>query len=175
MAPLDSNNTGVLFLDYSVGGEGHTVQARYAPGSGAADMMDMLHDFLTAITTKIYLMHIEGARHRAANAVNSFPIAWTGDTDYGTGVATHVQSASYLDYIGRSTLGRHVRLSLFGAIDGYDILDSDFRVPTTGVYGDGLAELVARDNVVAAIDGAAVVWYPYVNLGQNAYWRNRIR
>jgi hypothetical protein len=175
MAPLPSNSTGVLYLDYSVGGEGHTVQLRYNSGSSAVDAMGVLDEFLTALSTGIREITVEGARVRDAGASITLPITWTGEDHYGTGDAEHSGSAVYVDFIGRSAGGRRARLSMFGGAVIEDGVEFDYRLPATGVYGAARDVLDSAGDILCAIDEEAIVWYSYVNVGINAYWRNKIR
>jgi hypothetical protein len=151
------------------------MQLRYEAGGDFNEVLDVFDAFLTAIDAGIYEITIEGARHRADGATISLPITWAFATTYGTTTALHNQTAQYYDWIGRSTGGRRVRLTVFGAITGYDVADDDYRVAATGIFEDGRDVLVGAADLLVAIDNAPIVWYNYVNLGQNAYWRNRVR
>lgn len=175
MAPLPSNNTACLFVDYSVGGEDHTMLVRIGAGSTVADAMLALSDFLTTLVATIFTITITGARQRAVDAIVTTPVTWIGDATYGTGTATHAQSAWYINFVGRSPQGRKVRLAVFGAVNIVDLAENDYRLPATGAVEDAIAVLQAADTVIVAIDGNGPIWYPYANLGVNAYWRNRIR
>lgn len=176
MAPLPSNNTGVLFLDYTVGGEGHTMQARYAASSTVVEVMTVLDEFLTALGDGIFTITVEGARHRLQGALITLPITWIGQPDYGSGTANHAQSAQYYDFVGRSVEGRKVRLSVFGAAAVTDLADDDYRLPGgTGAIAAAISALDSGLGAICAIDGENIVWYPYANTGINAYWRNKIR
>ncbi len=175
MAPLPSNNTGVLFLDYSVGGEDHTVQFRYPPGGSLIDLKDVADQFLSALGDAIMTITITGARHRAEGENITLPTAWTGASTYGTGSATHDQSAWYVDFVGRSAGGRKVRIAIFGAASFEDNIGHDYRLPATDQIADALTVLNDNGDILTGIDGETVVWYSYANVGVNAYWRNRIR
>lgn len=175
MAPLPSNNTGVVFLDYSVGGENHTAQVRYSSSSSFVDAMTVLDDFLTALGGLISVITIIGARHRPQGSNVTLPVTWTGAATYGVGTATHAESAFYIDFVGRSAGGRRVRLSVFGSDQAIDLAESDYRLPATGAVLDALTVLTNASDIVVAIDNGAPVWNQYANLGINAYWRNRIR
>jgi hypothetical protein len=175
MAPLPSNNTGVLFLDYSVGGESHTMQFRYSDGGTVADMKDVADQFLTALGDAIFEITITGARHRPKDETITLPESWTGSSTYGTGSATHDQSAWYIDFVGRSAGGRRVRIALFGAASFEDNIGHDYRLPATDQVADAILVLQSNSDILTAIDNETVVWYSYANVGVNAYWRNRIR
>lgn len=175
MAPLPSNSTAVLFVDYETSGEEHTLQIRFTGAATAVTAMDKADAFLTALTGNFMLITILGARQRAAASNVTLPITWTGAATYGSVVGTHSQSAWYVDFIGRSVGGRRVRLSLFGCEEMQDLASFDYRLPATGPWLAALDALRVSDETAVAIDGEEAIWYDYVNIGVNAYWRNRIR
>jgi hypothetical protein len=175
MAPLPSNNTGVVFVDYNVGGEDHTLQARYSVGNAAPDALVVVQMFLEALDTELLGLTILGARARAKDSNVTLPAVWPGAGSYGSGAASNTQTAWYYDFIGRSAGGRRVRWSMFGAERFEDSTGDDYRLPATDVFGAARDVLVDNADVICAIDGEAPVWYTYVNTGVNAYWRNRVR
>lgn len=175
MAPLPVNNTGCLFVDYSVAGENHTLLGRYSDGNGPIDTAGALDEFLTALGTSMYEMTILGARHRPAGSTITVPFTWTGESTYGSDGGDHANTAWYMDFVGRSPGGRRVRLAIFGSKNFEDSVDHDYRLPATGALADALAVLVSASGFIVAIDGEDPNWYNYVNVGVNAYWRNRIR
>jgi hypothetical protein len=165
----------VLFLDYAVDGEDHTLQCRYDIPNTPEDAMVAVDDFLTALGNSHHVHTVLGARFRNAGSTVSTDIAWTGAATYGSGVGQHGDSASYYDFIGRSAGGRRVRVSVFGAIT--EKVDGLYRAPlaSDSAFGAAQAVLAAAEGTFLAIDGAPAIWKTYVNLGDNAYWRNRIR
>jgi len=175
MAPLPSNNTGVLFVDYSVGGESHTTQFRYSDGSSLIDIKDVADQFFTALGDAIKEITITGARHRPKDENITLPVTWTGAATYGTGSATHDQSAWFVDFIGRTAAGRKARIAVFGAASFEDNIGHDYRLPATDQISDALDVLNGNSDQLCGIDNEVVVWYPYANVGVNAYWRNKIR
>jgi hypothetical protein len=177
MAPLPSNNTAVLFVDYSVAGEQHTVQVRYSASSSVAAAMAWLDDFLVATSPFLFLTTIVAARNRAQGSNLSFPVTWTGASTYGSGAGEHFNSAWYIDYIGRSPLGRRVRIGMFGTNVVTDAVSDDYRLQEAENVNvaNTLTALEASPTEGIAIDGGNPVWNRYANIGVNAYWRNRIR
>lgn len=175
MAPLPVNNTACLFIDYTTGGEDHTVLFRYATGSTVFDAMDAADAFFNAIDGAVFTFTILGARDRAKNSNVTLPITWTGDGSYGDSVANHAQTAWYFDFVGRTAGGRRSRIALFGAKVDYDTGDDNYRLDDTGDIGAAIAALNANDTTLCGIDELQVIWYTYANSGVNAYWRNRIR
>jgi hypothetical protein len=175
MAPLPSNNTKVWFLDYVVCSEEHTLQARSGDSVDASEASADLDQLLSAITDEIFEMTITRLRVREQGSTVSLPATWSGGATYGDGAGVHGQSAQYGDFVGRSFEGRRVRLAIFGwkaTISGVD-----FRVTSAedSAIADAVALLNTTSDMFLAIDGTVPVWYDYANLGDNAYWRNRIR
>lgn len=175
MAPLPSNTTAVLFVDYSTGSENHTLQVRYGTGGSTAGAMDFVDAFLTALDDTIFTMTILAARVRDIGTNVTYPVTWTGASTYGAGVAAHDQSAWYIDFVGRSIGGRRVRLAVFGAAAVSDSAGHDYRLPATGNIADALTQIELSSDFPVAIDGDPAGWHQYANMGVNAYWRNRIR
>ena len=175
MAPLPENNTAVLFVDYDTCGEPHQLQCRMADASTVTEAMDGVNAFLTALGNSHRLMTITGARHRAALATVTTDVVWTGAATYGIGAGTHDESAKFYDFIGRSAGGRRVRVGIFGAIIGVEGEDYRLAASSDPAFSGALAVLVGAIDHFVAIDGLPASWKPYVNLGQNAYWRNHIR
>jgi hypothetical protein len=137
--------------------------------------MDVLASLLDAMGTTIYEYTILGARESVADSDISLPITWTGADHYGSDEGDHANTAWYYDWVGRSTGGRRVRLALFGSKNFEDNVDHDYRLPTTGFFAAPLAVLTGASADMVAIDGLEPVWYSYLNVGVNAYWRNKIR
>ncbi len=175
MTPLPENNTAVFFLDYTTCQEGHTLQCRYTDAATVADAMTSVDAFLTALGNSHRIWNITGARNRAEGAVVSTDVVWTGSATYGTGGGTHYESSQFYDFVGRSLGGRRVRAAIFGATTLNDT--ADFRIPEDFdvAFSGALAVLDASADTFVAIDGQQATWKRYVNLGQNAYWRNHIR
>jgi len=177
MAPLPSNNTAVLFVDYSGCGENHTVQVRYGTGASAADAMTLLDAVWFAMSPRLRLVTVTGARVRDISTNVTYPVTWTGAVNYGSGAGFHFESAYYADFVGRSIDGRRCRLAFFCAQAPADITSNDFRVSATEStdVDDAITALNAGTDVPVTISGQAVNWQTYTNIGTNAYWRNRIR
>lgn len=177
MAPLPSNSTGVLFVDYTTCQEPHTVQVRFGTGGTPGSAMTFLDAFLTEVDPLLFLCTITGARVRDLGGSVTYPVTWTGNASYGTGAGEHFNSAWYVDFVGRSIGGRRVRIAMFGAVVVTDAVNDDYRLLETENtnVADTLAVLDATVNEAVAIDGDSASWHRYCNIGVNAYWRNRIR
>jgi hypothetical protein len=177
MTPLPANNTGVLFVDYSVCGENHTMEVRYDGGGSVADAAVFADQLLTAASPGLFLLTILGTRHRAAGSNVSLPTIWPGSATYGSGSGAHYQSAWYADLVGRSDDGRRCRIAVFGFQEVADTTNNDYRVlrSESSIADDMVAAAEAGVHAPASIGGFLCSWHQYINIGVNAYWRNRIR
>lgn len=172
MAPLNPNNTPRFKVEYTVNGQGHTMEFRSSASPSAIGTF--VDDLLTALGNKIFALII-GVVTYAPSASNIFNPVTTGieGNTYGSGAGAVVDVPKYFNFIGRSTGGRRVRFAVFGAgIDG-----ADYRV-----YGsedtnidDALTVVDGFSANLQAIDGLTPVWKPYVNMGYNAYWQREVR
>jgi len=177
MAPLPSNNTNVLFVDYTGCGESHTTQFRYSSDADVSDALGVAASFFAALGALIREITITGARTRAAGANVTLPVPWTGFATYGVGAGVHNESAYYADFVGRSNLGRRCRVSVFCVTVPADTSNHDFRLSASEseAVSNALEALTAEPLCPVAIDGGTVTFHQYANIGTNAYWRNRIR
>lgn len=174
MAPLPHNNTNIFFLDYTTCTRQHTLQVRFGTGPLATVMADV-DAFLDALGNSHRLMTINGAREQVAHTTVTQDVTWSGESSYGTGAGTANESAQFYDFIGRSPAGRRVRLALFGAIR--NSANNVYRATPAddAAFGAALAVLRGEGTSFLAVDGSHAIWKNYVNLGDNAYWRNHIR
>lgn len=177
MAPLPSNNTAVVYLDYNTCGEDHTLQMRHDGTASNDDTMAVMDAFLLALSPGLNLVTIIGARARDAGGAVTYPLTWPGDPTYGSGAGPHYESANFLDFIGRSIGGRRCRVSVFGWSVQADAGGEDYRLSASEstAVAAALAVLEAGSGTPVSIDGDPVNWHQYANMGVNAYWRNHIR
>lgn len=176
MAALPFNNTDILYLDYYTCGHGHQMQCRFDGGEpNVGDAMTELDAFLDALGNSHRSMTVQGARVQLQGTNVSFPVVWTGGASYGTGDGFENESAQFYDFVGRSRGGRRVRLALFGAITNF--YQNKYRAPEGAdlAFAQALAVLQSAEGTFLAVDGLQPRWQSYVNLGDNAYWRNHIR
>lgn len=174
MAPLPPESTARYFFDYTSVFEDHTFVVRHngiiSPASAGASVAT----FLGALASIFFPITITTVRSAASGSTISFPVT-TGieGTSYGSGIATSNDAPRELNFIGRSSGGRRVRLGLFGYKDAI----SDYRV-TTGEstpVNNAVNHLNASVGLFLAIDGVEPTWYPYANMLYNAYWQRAIR
>lgn len=175
MAPLPFNNTNVLFVDYNTQGEDHTLLCRFDADDTGADAMTAVDGFLDAISGAIGLTSILGARVQLLGTDVSFDVTWTGATAYGDGIGDHYQSAQFYDWVGRSPGGRRARVAVFGAQNLQNGDDYRSNLGEDAALDAGITFLQSQGSAFLAIDGQVPIWKNYVNMGVNAYWRNKIR
>lgn len=169
------NNTARLFVDYTVCGVDHTSMIRFDAPNTYVDAQVEWNDVVEAVDTDLLLITIRGARVQAKDTDFSFPVDWTQQETYGTADGDRAQAADMLNFIGRSSGGTKGGFFLFGCVvkelnEKYRILSSE-----DPAVAAGLVELRAAEGTALAADGLQMTWQNYVNIGTNAYWRNKIR
>lgn len=175
MPSLPSNNTECWFLDYQSATTQHSMLMRTTPGQNDVGVSAAYDSFLNTLNADIDLMTVIGLRVRALGSTITNPRTWHGSATYGTGAPAPYAAAQYIDFIGRSHLGPHARVSVFGY--KFTEVGGDYRVNPgeSGAATAAIAELATGTVFWIAIDGTKPTWYPYANCGVNAYWRNKIR
>jgi hypothetical protein len=174
MAPLPHNSTPIYFLDYTTVATNHTLEVRAAASVSPATFGSIMDAFLTFLSPLLLTLTVNGARFQAAGQTVSNPVTITiaGNT-YGSGVASSDSVPYCLNFIGRSTGGRRVRLMVFG----YKGLVTTYRL--TSAESADIANCVNTLNNTAncfqSIDGLDPIWYPYANVMYNAYWQRAVR
>lgn len=174
MAPLPVSNTARYFVDYQQGTHEHTLVARATGATSPASFGSIINGFLLNLTTLLVATTLTRVRFAAQGSTVSNPVI-TGfeGSSYGSGAPTNEQNAIYLDFVGRSSGGRRVRLAVFG----YKGTFSDFRLTEaeSAPIANAVASLNAPSTCFLAIDGIDPTWYPYANTGANAYWQRNLR
>ena len=173
MAPLPEDSTARYRFDYTVNGEQHDFQVRASASPAAVGTF--IGGFLTSLAPELYALTIGTVTHAISGSSVFLPVTTgiEGNT-YGTGAGVTEQKAWYVDFIGRSTLGRRWRLAVFGI----RTLAGDFRyVPgENATIGFAITALdAAGTGELLAIDGGDVNVYPYANAGVNAHWQRALR
>jgi len=172
MAPLPPNSTPRYKVEYTVNGESHDYQLRTAASPAAVGTF--IGALLAALAPELYQTTI-GTVSFAADNSNIFLPVVTGAEGLiaGTGSGAYEQKAWYIDFIGRSSLGRRWRLAMFGI----RTLAGDFRYAAgeNASVTATIAVLNAFTPSLVAIDGGTVTVYPYANAGVNAYWQRALR
>jgi len=175
MAPLSPDNTARVYVDYTVAGHQHTVMARYAATGDISATVAHLADFVNAFGASVFLSTLVGIRASSVGSSVTFPVSETFPATWGSVDVAGDETANYYDLIGRSVDGRRVRVALFGA---KTLTASDkYRLPTSlgPPWSDVLTVLEGAFPSFCTISALQPVWHSYVNLGQNAHWRNELR
>jgi hypothetical protein len=180
MAPLPSNNTGRLFVDYGANGHEHTVLFRYGgAGNPTVTFQDNLDNFLALMnpfmpTDWTFL----GARVSPAGSNVSVPFAFVPTPFDGAVQMQAGEAPAFLSFVGRSGTGRRGRIYFLGCgISPANELGAHADYRLTGGESQSVAALLTQANVCdfLAVDGNEVIWNQYVNLGYHAYWQKRVR
>lgn len=172
MAPLNPNNTPRFKVAYNGGLNDHTFEVRshLSPAAIAVD----IDNFLSALAPRMHLITVNTVSFAASgsNIFNPVTTGLEGQT-YSSGTPITQEAPNYIDFIGRSSGGRRVRITLFG-VSG---LGSDFRwaAGEDSAVDAAIAVLVAAGNDLRAIDDLTPLWKPYANAGVNAYWQKATR
>lgn len=175
MAPLPPNTTARLYVDYETCTVQHTSVIRYNTGSTWGDAQIEWNDVVEAIDESFYLINILGARVQDAGTDFTYPVTWIQQPTYGTDAGPKNAGANMCNFIGRSNTGHRGGLFLFGYLAS--VVGAKYRVPEASNAGvaAALVELRAAEGTMCAVDGAPMVWQNYANIGESAYWRNKIR
>jgi hypothetical protein len=172
MAPLPPDSTPRFKVFYTNSGQQHTMNIRSHDSPSAFGLN--VDDFLNALSGLLTATTIDEVQFAAtgSNVFNPVTSGIEGNT-YGSGAGSTLVRASYVDFIGRSTDGKRVRLAVFGTKD----LGTDFRF-VAGENADVDAAIVALSagaNHFVTISDANPIWKSYANAGFNAYWQRAER
>jgi hypothetical protein len=175
MAPLPHNNTDIVYVDYQQGNQEHTFEVRVDTLGEIEAIETVIGAFLTAVGNLVGLATILSVRGQASGSNISFPfpISSLVGTTFGSGAVNNETVPFYINFVGRSTGGRRVSLALFGRAGSL----SDYRLTNSEEteIGAALTILNGSPGTFLAIDGLQPLWYPYANVGVNAYWQREQR
>lgn len=175
MAPLPPDSSARVWIDYHTCGEDHTCMIRYKAPATVTDVADAFTALISHIGGAFALSSLVGVRDAADGSNVSNPSAGTWPVSWGSGAGDHAMSAHYIDFVGRSLDGRRVRLALFGASESQGGDDYRLTSAENAAVLASVAVLNGTPNIFISINKFQPVWYPYADVGINAYWRNRIR
>lgn len=172
MAPLSPDNTPRYKVFYTVAGAQHVMDIRSADSPSAFGLN--VDDLLNAINSLLLPLVIDEVQFSASGVTvfNTVTSGIEGNT-YGSGTPALLNKTTYINFIGRSTGGRRVRLAVFGVAD----VATDFRFQPgeNASVDNAITALNVSANHFICIDGLAPVWKSYANAGFNAYWQRNIR
>jgi hypothetical protein len=172
MAPLNPNNTPRFKVFYTNVGQQHVSQVR---GTSSPSSLGSQFDVLmTALSPILYATTIDKVEY-APSGSNIFNIVTSGieGNTYGSGAGSTAVAPYFIDFIGRSTGGRRVRMSVFGVT----ILGLDYKFQPGEDANVDAAILVPQASALdwLAIDGIKPTWYSYADAGVNAYYQRKNR
>lgn len=174
MTALPHNNTAIFYVDYSTILTGHTAEVRANGGLSPSAFGTFFDAVMGHLSSSLFPVTINLVRWSAASSSVSNPVT-TGieGNVYGSGAGDANSVPAFLNFIGRSSGGRRVRMAIYGYKNAF----STFRLTpaeSSGV-GDTITELNALSNGALAIDGLKPTWYSYANVGFSAYWLRAVR
>jgi hypothetical protein len=178
MAPLPADNTARFWYDYHDGQNPHTILCRFTTSLGfdITDVMAAVDDLLNALDEDLYLINTLGARFADAGSNISVPVIWTGAASYGAGSMPAVFAPRQTMFLGRDSLGRRFRVSIWG-ID--QTTPDNFRFASvSGNFVDrAVTSLVASQagGAFRTISGNQPSMYNYADVQFNSHWETAAR
>jgi len=184
MAPLPSESTARLYLDYTSVNIEHTMLLRLA--GDATDALDYANTYAAIFAQRMYPTDsFFRARFAADEAHFSLPLAFTavsGALPSGTTTWPQDPESVFLSFVGRGLVtGRRSRVEFFTSI-------VTTTWPGDNRYNPGDAAPIdtLRANFAAAaeqggthplltIGSDEITVYDYVNIASNAYWQRKQR
>jgi len=175
MAPLPVDSTGRYKVFYTNTGHQHTQQWRHSGAPNHTAFETFLTGIWTAMTGQLFPTTIDDVQYAAvgSNIFNSIVMSGFVGSSYGSGTPDNIASTQFVDFVGRSTDGRRVRVQFFGN----DTNDESFRFNAgeNGNIDATIAALQGNTVSLATIGGLAPVWKGYADVGFNAYWQRNAR
>lgn len=175
MAPLPSNTTARLYIEYTSVGIEHTLMLRLEASATSTDAQAIYASFVAAAKGVMDQQDsFTGARFSAAGSNVSFPITVTATAGTATVSEDPQQLANFVGISGRSIDGRDANVKLFTCYVNPDTagyrVDSPSGAEATfrNWFNTNAAELVTISN-------SQVIWNQYLNYGYHAYWQRRAR
>ena len=169
LGSLPAHNTARVWVDYSDGLFTHTLLIRH--DAAVADVMDAADNLFVAIASDWYEITIGDVRFAANGSDISFPAVWTGSATYGATTMPGVFAPRQFMLLGRTSLGRKARWSLWG-FEG--TTPDQYRLPRSGgnICDDALTVIEAAQtaSIFLGIDGHAPVMYQYVDFNFNNHY-----
>ena len=172
MAALPPNSTARFKIFYHNAIANHVMQVRW--GGSPSALSAAMGGILVGLGSLVASSTIDIVEF-AASGSNVFNTVVSGleALSFGTGTGTIIIDAQYINFIGRSTGGRRVRLAVFGAVNE----GGNFRF-TSGEESEidgAIAVLNDPGQPFQCIDGLHPIWKVYANSGQNAHWQKAHR
>ena len=183
MAPLPAFNTGRVWIDYTSGGEQHSLLLRFNVENvlGNADVLATVNDIIAGMQAVMWTNDaVVGSRYSDAGSPISLPYsANSGAGSVASGTPNPESNAGFIGVSGRSLAGRQYHADFFTQVC-YTL--AVYREDTGGMtaaiepFFDAFNTAPSSgDGMLVAIDGLRVIWKQYLNIGQNAYWQRKQR
>jgi hypothetical protein len=173
LTPLPADNTARYKVFYTNVSHQHDFQVRNGTASPAA-LGALLLNLFGSINGMLYATTIDRVEY-APSGSNIFNIVTTGaeGSTFGTGAGSTAVAPYFVNFIGRSSGGRRVRLAVFGVtVLG---LDYRFQAGENSEVDAFIAILRGEPTTFYAIDGIKPTWYTYANAGVSAYYQRKNR
>lgn len=161
---LPGFNTPRLFLDYTVGGEDHTVQFRYPEGGSQGAAVSTVVELMAFLDGSLYTTTINSLQFSDVESDVRNPITWPGDPSYGTGGVPAGQEMKFFSITGKDDDGHRCRVEMFGigqAIPTTWRLALGVNTPMDNWFTHLRAAYL--DGTFCSIAGRPVVWNLYYN------------
>lgn len=187
MADYAPHYTARYVLRYSVQGDEHDMQFRWARGAPVSigDMVSKVATFLNAFAANRYTDWTAlSARFYAEDSLVSVPT--TVPTLLPGTLATTGRPPSaralFWQFLGRSQAGGRGGMYVYGVSGGVEntsgnLNATDFRLTSAEAttVSNAIAALSTGAPTLAGNDGNGLIWYPYVNIKHNDYWMHQVR
>ena len=172
MAPLAPNSTPRFRCHYKIVGQDHTLQVR--SHSSPAFVGTFLDSYFSAFGVTIATMDVDIVEW-APTGSDIFKPVTTGieGNNYVGGSEAPENAAWSYTFIGRTSGGRRVRFTQFGAL----FLGVDYRIDAgeSSPIDAVVAVLVGAGGLVVGIDDLTPVWHTYADCNANDHWVKRLR
>ena len=172
MAPLSPDNTPRFRVHYTVSGHQHDFQLR--SHDSPSFIGGFLTNFLGALTGLTFASVLDFVDFATAGSSVYNPVT-TGveGMTWGVGPGSTIQVPEFVNFIGRTSGGRRVRVAVFGM--GVDSVDYRWQAGENAGIDNAIAELVTMGSHLRGIDDLTPIWKSYANAGFNAYWQKAVR
>lgn len=168
MAPLPEENTARIRVRYHDQWNEHTMTFRFVDMAAPATNVAIVRSVITSMLPLLWDNVIFDGAEMAVEGSNIFNevSGWTPMNATGQGTpGANVSPSRFMQFGGRSSDGRKVKLYLFGV--RYDeVQDMRYSPADLAAVGDVIDQLTNSSEIVT-IGGITPVWKQYANYGFN--------
>ena len=176
MTALPPNGTPTAFLRYTNGFARHVTQFRFAPEVLPEDAQQMVAAFVDVARL---LLSPDGVfdqlDYREANSDVTYPLPWSGVPGAFTSVGTLIDRPRFVSWVGRSTNGHKVRITMFPGVAVNPTNNYRLEPGEVTICDDVLTLLRGTSVDFRAIDAGQPIWKNYTNVGLNSYFQRKAR